>query len=238
QAETLAHKLITTGQEAVENSKHGFREDLYKKHISADPIAARLPYGIVTHLVSLYGWKRLELNKLIKFTGVTLPGVDSIHRRSWVVILKAKFLPPDLAAAIPNASNKGIFCKDPKLKDVLKSAPAALALWQILHGFMRKHTKDDSEDEKLAMRIAVVMLDNCIDSVTVEEFSNKLGVGLVTDTVAGIQNGIGQKGNIAYMPAACFQGTMQSLAPTECAEDIVKLQENILSRDLVDYAMG
>ncbi|CAK0794404.1 unnamed protein product [Prorocentrum cordatum] len=117
---------------------------------------------------------------------------DSIHRRSWVVILKAKFLPPDLAAAIPNASNKGIFCKGPKLKDVLKSAPAALALWQILHGFMRKHTKDDSlqiiedyaevggEDEKLAMRIAVAMLDNCIDSVTVEEFSNKLGVGLVT----------------------------------------------------------
>ena len=35
------------------------------------------------------------------------------------------------------------------------------------------------EDEKLAMRIAVVMLDNCIDSVTVEEFSNKLSVGIV-----------------------------------------------------------
>ena len=144
QAETLVHKLITTGQEAVENSKHGFREDLYKKHISADPIAARLPYGIVTHLVSLYGWKRLELNKLIKFTGVTLPSVDSIHRRTWVVILKAKFLSPELVATIPNASDQGIFCKDPKLKDVLKSAPAALALWQILHGFMRKHTKDDS----------------------------------------------------------------------------------------------
>ena len=58
------------------------------------------------------------------------------------------------------------------------------------------------------------------------------------DTVADIQNGIGQKGNIAYMPAACFQGTMQSLAPTECAEDIVKLQENTMSRDLVDYAIG
>ena len=58
------------------------------------------------------------------------------------------------------------------------------------------------------------------------------------DAAADIQNGIGQKGNIAYMPAACFQGTMQSLAPTECAEDVVNFQENIMSRNLVDYAIG
>ena len=84
--------LITTGQEAVEGSKHSFREDFYKKHISADPVAARLPYGIVTRLVELVGWKRLELNRLVRFSAVTESSLDSIMRRSWVCQFKARFV--------------------------------------------------------------------------------------------------------------------------------------------------
>ena len=66
----LCGKLVTTGQEAVETSK-GMREDLYKKHLSADPVPCRMPYAIVTKLVELTGWKRFELNKVMRFTGVT-----------------------------------------------------------------------------------------------------------------------------------------------------------------------
>ena len=34
------------------------REDLYKKMMSADPVAALLPYEIVTKIVSIDGWNR------------------------------------------------------------------------------------------------------------------------------------------------------------------------------------
>ena len=44
QAEHLVNKLVMTCQEAVEGSRHGMRQDIYKKTASADPLAARLPY--------------------------------------------------------------------------------------------------------------------------------------------------------------------------------------------------
>ena len=66
----LTNKLVVTGQEAVETSK-SMREDLYKKHMSADPVPCRLPYAIVTKLVELVGLKRFELNKVMRFTGVS-----------------------------------------------------------------------------------------------------------------------------------------------------------------------
>lgn len=37
QADSLIGRLVSTGQEAVETNK-GMREDLYKKHLSADPV--------------------------------------------------------------------------------------------------------------------------------------------------------------------------------------------------------
>jgi len=65
----LCGKLVSTGQEAVETNR-GMREDLYKKHLSADPVPCRMPYAIVTKLVELMGWKRFELNKFLRFCGV------------------------------------------------------------------------------------------------------------------------------------------------------------------------
>ena len=59
QGELLVGKLVVTGQEAVGGSKQGMREDLEKKHISADPIKARLPCSILTRLVELRGCKKV-----------------------------------------------------------------------------------------------------------------------------------------------------------------------------------
>ena len=85
QAESMVSRLVVTGQEAVEGNKQGMRQDLYKKHLSADPIACRLPYAVVTKLVELIGWKRFELNNLMKFVGVDETSFFSIFRRSLVV---------------------------------------------------------------------------------------------------------------------------------------------------------
>lgn len=61
---------MTTGQEAPEvDSK--MREDIYKRHISADPVACRLPYAVLTHMVPLVGWKRYEMNDTLRFAGTS-----------------------------------------------------------------------------------------------------------------------------------------------------------------------
>ena len=80
-----------TGQEAVETSK-GMREDLYKKHMSADPVACRMPYAIVTKLVELTGWKRYELNKVMKFQGLSEESFPSLLRRSLCIEFKSTFI--------------------------------------------------------------------------------------------------------------------------------------------------
>ena len=43
QAQTLVSKIVVTAQEAVQGSTHHTREDLYKKHMTADAIASRFP---------------------------------------------------------------------------------------------------------------------------------------------------------------------------------------------------
>ena len=69
QAASLVGKIVVTGQESVQGSRRSMREDIYKKHISADEVPERLPYAIQTALVELRGWKRFELNALPKFLG-------------------------------------------------------------------------------------------------------------------------------------------------------------------------
>ena len=64
QAASMVGKLVVTGQEGVQNARKGMREDIYKKHISADKVPERLPYAIQTTLVELRGLKRFELNSL------------------------------------------------------------------------------------------------------------------------------------------------------------------------------
>ena len=46
------------------------REDLYKKVMIGDPVAARLPNAILTKMVTFSGWKRFEMNETLKFHGL------------------------------------------------------------------------------------------------------------------------------------------------------------------------
>ncbi len=144
QADNLVGRLIVTGQETVEGSSRKMREDLYKKHVSGDPVPARLPYGIVTKLIELPGWKRLELNTLVKFAGVTEANFNSIYRRGWVMQYKARFMDADyLNNSFPDHESVGVFRRDPTLKDFLKSGPAIAATLRKLWGFLMQHSYND-----------------------------------------------------------------------------------------------
>jgi len=90
QIEQFADCMIITGQEAPEGGRK-LREDLFKKTMSADGIAGRKPYGFTTRMLQCEGWKRLEVNKLIRFVGVTEENFNSILRRALVWKPKARF---------------------------------------------------------------------------------------------------------------------------------------------------
>ena len=38
--------------------------------MSADPVAGRLPYAIITKVVSILGWKRFEVDETMMFEGI------------------------------------------------------------------------------------------------------------------------------------------------------------------------
>ena len=60
-ADLLVGALVVTGQESPESTKL-VREDIFKRHVSADPVSCRLPYAVLTKMVCLTGWKRYERN--------------------------------------------------------------------------------------------------------------------------------------------------------------------------------
>ena len=122
QCDGLVGKLVVTGQEAPDTSRT-FREDLYKKHVSSDPVACRCNYAIVTRLIELSGLKRFEMNNPIAFGGVTEATFPSILRRSLVIELKARFENAvSLQKEFPAGDHAahGVFLKDPTLKHVFE----------------------------------------------------------------------------------------------------------------------
>ena len=69
-------------QERPTGNRGAFRLDIWKRLCSADGIAGRLPYGIITRMFYLIGVKFFELNHLIQFHGVVERDVESVLRRS------------------------------------------------------------------------------------------------------------------------------------------------------------
>ena len=145
QVEQFAGCIILTGQEAPETSKR-MRADLFKKMQSGDGIAGRKPYGMVTRMLEVVGWKRMELNRMVTFPGITEVSFNSVFRRALVWKAKARFYDRKfLTDNYPDASADGIFPRNPALKRFLTSKPAALAGLRLQHGFEMKHSKSDCE---------------------------------------------------------------------------------------------
>ena len=121
-----------TGQETP-NTDKPLREDLYKKVMSGDPVAARLPCAIITKMETFRGWKRFEMNETMKFHGVTEATFASIMRRSLVILCKGRFISAArFARLLPSA--QGYFLMQEDMKDFVTSRPAVGALFTILMG--------------------------------------------------------------------------------------------------------
>ena len=79
--ELLSGAIVYSGQERPTGTKSRLREDLIKKIATAEAIAGRLPYGLITKMISVVGWKRLECNKLFEFDDIQEENFESIVRR-------------------------------------------------------------------------------------------------------------------------------------------------------------
>ena len=133
QGELLIDMLVATGQESVQGSATSLRFDLFKKHLSGDPVAMRLFYSIITKMESLIGWKRYACNMLPSFQAVTEMNFNSVLRRSWVMQMRATFVERRVYDTIVDPDSKGFFLKDPTAKDFVVSKPASAAGWKIVH---------------------------------------------------------------------------------------------------------
>ena len=148
QGDSLVGKRVYCGQENVAGAKKAMRGDLYKKMQSADPVAVRLPYAILTKLVELTGLTRYEMNNLMTFAGVTEGSFDSIMRRSCVAPFKARFTSRRNITTLGGANHcreMGIFERDPSLKECLKTPAAARYTLKVLQVFAEEHSLDQCE---------------------------------------------------------------------------------------------
>ena len=128
--ETLAGGMLFTGQERPTGTKNCMREDLLKKFATAEGIAGRLPYAILTKLIKLIGWKRIELNKLFKFADIDDSNFESIVRRCAVIKIKARFFDATyLKRYFKTDSHEqyGIFARDPDAGAFMTGDPGVAA---------------------------------------------------------------------------------------------------------------
>ena len=143
QVETYARCIVITGQEAPESHKK-LHLDLFKKTVSGDGIAGRKPYGYTTRMFQIVGWKRLEVNKMMKFVGIDDSNFQSVFRRSLVWKPKARFYHNTLLQNLhDDHESDGVFLADPSLKQFLASQPASAAGLKIQHAFETHHTQED-----------------------------------------------------------------------------------------------
>ena len=143
QIEQSAGCFILTAQEKPENSRR-MREDLFKKNMSADGIAGRRPYGLQTRMIELVGWKRYEVNSMIRFASVCERNFPSANRRGMVWHPKARFIDEAIIAGpYPDANRDGYFKKDEELKAFLKSPPCVAAALRLQHAFETSHGPHD-----------------------------------------------------------------------------------------------
>lgn len=114
----------------------------FSKHSAG--IAGRKPYGITTRMLEIVGWKRIEMNRLMRFAGVTEINFQSILRRSFVWKPRARFVDEEyLLNHYPNHAADGVYPKKPLLKKFLSSGPAAAAGLRLQHGFEALHSPAD-----------------------------------------------------------------------------------------------
>ena len=122
--ELLAGGCCFSGQERPQGSKKKLQLHLCKTFLSGEGLRARLPYAVLTRMVRLYGWVRLEVNSVLSFADLTEGEFESIMRRSCVVKVAARLFDRSyLENNVPNHGRYGIFARDPTLAKQFLSSP-------------------------------------------------------------------------------------------------------------------
>jgi len=146
QVEQWSGCFLLTGQESPENTRR-MREDLFKKTMSGDAVAGRKPYGYSTKMLELVGWKRLECNRMFRFSSVSERNFHSILRRSFVWTPKARFFDKSyLQERYPDSAADGIFPADDTLRDRLRSGPCVAAALRIQHAFELENSRQQCRE--------------------------------------------------------------------------------------------
>ena len=146
--EQLMGRFIYTGQERPVGNRHGVRQDLVKKFATGEGISGRMPYGVVTKLFKVIGWKRIELNTLINFDGVEEASFESVLRRFAITKMKVRLVEPGTLKDIPfDTHAAGVFERDPDLEAFYVSGPAVAAGLKLQHAFERTHNLDACRKE-------------------------------------------------------------------------------------------
>ena len=86
-----AHRVFPRSSSPARRPPARLREDLHKKGMGGDPVAARIPCAILTKMVTFSGWKRFEMNETLQFHGVTEMTFPSIARRAFIINCKGEF---------------------------------------------------------------------------------------------------------------------------------------------------
>ncbi|CAE7264806.1 unnamed protein product [Symbiodinium sp. CCMP2592] len=175
QVETFARSFIMTGQEAPESNKK-LHIVLYKKTISADGIMGRKPCGYSTKMFHTVGWARLEVNRIMKFTGVGNSTFNSMFRCALVWKAKARFIHKKFLIAYEDHQLDGIFEADPSLNKI--SATGGMDILQtvlceplVVYQFDNAERQEtDTTRDNVREYIMHQMLDKGLESMTFYEF--------------------------------------------------------------------
>ena len=143
----MVGKDTYTCQEKPQGGRQSMRQDLIKKFAIVDGIVGRMTYGmatkLATKLVYLKGWKRMAMNKLLDFEGVSEHNFESILRRCPIIRIMASFYEPGMLDGISqedrNAS--GLFELDPDMEEFDVSGPACAAGLKLPYAFDATHNK-------------------------------------------------------------------------------------------------
>ena len=103
-------KRSSHGQEAPQHRQTAQRRPSQEGG-ERDPVAARLPYAILTKMVAFSGWKRFEMNETLKFHGVTEMTFPSTVRRSLIINCKGRFASAQRLASLSPAPRGTSSCR-------------------------------------------------------------------------------------------------------------------------------
>ena len=134
--ETMADGIVFTAQERPQGGKRRILLHLWKKLLSADGLRGRMPYAILTRMIRILGWTRVETNSVLDFLGVSEGEFESIMRRSLVITVHARMFDRQyLEKAFPDHDRHGIFARDPSLEQKFKMRSYAEAWNRTQHQF-------------------------------------------------------------------------------------------------------